>query len=125
MAVRYFMKDIFGINMQRKLNKNVTYTLTIRILVKTPLTLRPNPGNSLGYPVHRTVIDIVRILMFVRPAGNRILMLLRKLRKFKNVKFTWVSPVLHADNFQGIDNLKFTTSEKFEEYLSCHHYMGH
>lgn len=47
------------------------------------------------------------------------------MRKFKNVKFTWVSPVLHADNFQGIDNLKFTTSEKFEEYLSCHHYMGH
>ena len=47
------------------------------------------------------------------------------MRKFKNVKFTWVSPMLHADNFQGIDNLKFTTSEKFEEYLSCHHYMGH
>ena len=47
------------------------------------------------------------------------------MRKFKNVKFTWVSPMLETDNFQGIDNLKFTTSEKFEEYLSCHHYMGH
>ena len=47
------------------------------------------------------------------------------MRKFKNVKFTWVSPMLETQNFQGIDNLKFTTSEKFEEYLSCHHYMGH
>ena len=46
------------------------------------------------------------------------------MRKFKNVKFTWVSPMLETQNFQGIDNLKFTTSEKFEEYLSCHHYMG-
>ena len=47
------------------------------------------------------------------------------MRKFKNVKFTWVSPMLETQNFQGIDNLKFTTSEKFEEYLSCHHYLGH
>ena len=47
------------------------------------------------------------------------------MRKFKDVQFTWVSPMLETENFQGIDNLKFTTSEKFEEYLSCHHYMGH
>ena len=47
------------------------------------------------------------------------------MRKFKNVKFTWVSPMLETDNFQGIDNLKFTTSEKFKEYLLCHHYQGH
>ena len=47
------------------------------------------------------------------------------MREFKNVKFTWVSPMLETDNFQGIDNLKFTTSEKFKEYLLCHHYQGH
>ena len=47
------------------------------------------------------------------------------MRKFKDVKFTWVSPMLETESFEGIDNLKFTTSEKFEEYLSCHHYMGH
>ena len=28
------------------------------------------------------------------------------MRKFKNVKFTWVSPMLETQNFQGIDNLK-------------------
>ena len=47
------------------------------------------------------------------------------MRKFKNVKFTWVSPVSHVDNFEGINNLKFVTSEQFKEYLSCHHYQGH
>ena len=47
------------------------------------------------------------------------------MRKFKNVKFTWVSPMLETDNFQGIDNLKFATSEQFKEYISCHHYQGH
>ena len=47
------------------------------------------------------------------------------MRKFKNVQFTWVSPMLETQNFQGIDNLKFVTSERFEEYLLCHHYLGH
>ena len=47
------------------------------------------------------------------------------IRKFNYIKFTWVSPVLHVDNFEGINNLKFITSEQFKEYLSCHHYQGH
>ena len=47
------------------------------------------------------------------------------MRKFKNVQFTWVSPMLETQNFQGIDNLKFVTSEQFKEYLLCHHYLGH